>query len=763
MKKTLIALSLFLSLSIQAQEVISPIAGNPSLYPENPQINAQSKSCDSLFLDSTFIYSTTNLEIEHVWDDFSVNKFVKYPPDYSAANVTSQWYWCLMNSANTIPEPSTVKYCDVSHARHDSIFVVSNNVVDSVVTTFTPHSIWVNDLTSYPISGTLMTLYDECYVLRDSVIDGVPDSDQDTLWYINPPDYDQDSIHLFFANLNDTNNIWLSNSACHNYRFPVDPWSLGVVTFDGVDSTGRPYQFGNTNAYGQADVLTSKPVNLLGKTQVFLQFLYQPQGHGNMPEDQDSLIVDFYLVDSAKWYPWWYATPPYTPNQWDTAFVAVPVNFLDNGFQFRFRNYASLSGALDHWHVDYVQLYENPLLQVQPFKDLAIAYPLNTLLDDYTSVPWDHYVNLPTPNDQMADTTYLFVYNSDVDATNVGPDMFLEIKYNGTVQGNYNLPNPGGIPPWTSNWELGMNAFPFFTATHHNYFDAPGNDTMAVFDVKINAHAAVAASNVYDVNDTTYMQQVFKNYYAYDDGSAEVAYGIQGANSQLAYKFDAYEADTLTGVLFHFVPSVNDVSNKIMLLTVWDDNNGEPGNILYQDNFFLPHYPSYGGSKNEFKYYEFVNPDYPSAIPVDQTFYVGWEQIDSESLNIGMDRNIVNNSKIFYNVGGSWNQSSQPGSLMIRPVFSTAINHTLSIENNEPEPKRNTLPSMYPNPATNAVTFTGLSGTYNISFYDMSGRLVLSEQNRAVVDITSLQKGVYFVDVRDQSGISLYTNKLIKN
>lgn len=755
MKKVVLILIILLSFEGFAQEIVTPIAGNPSLY--KVQVDAQSRSGGTL--DSTFVYSTTNLEIAHVWDDFSVNKFVQYPPGFTDGNVTSLWYNCLMDMTNTIPEPPTAFYCDTNKARHDFVYLTAS-VFDSTVTTkFAPHSIWVNDLDIYPITGAVQDLYDECFVVIDSIIDLIPDTNPDTLWFIADPSHPQDSIHLFFANRNDTSKIWLDNRACHNYRFAVDPWSLGVATFDGVDSTGWPYQFGSVTAQGEADVLTSKPINVNGTLNVFLQFLYQPQGFGNMPEDEDSLIVDFYLVDSAKWYPWWYATPPYTADLWDTAFIPVPTNFLDDGFQFRFRNYASLAGALDHWHIDYVQLYENPLLAVQPFKDLAVSYPLNTLLKDYTAVPWDHYRNLATPEDQTSDTTFLRVWNSDVDATNVdGGGMELEISYNGGVQSTHILGNPGGIPGWTSNWELAMNGYPFFPKDTIGFFDAPGNDSLAVFNVKINASAAVAASNVYDVNDTTYFQQEFKNYYAYDDGSAEVAYGIQGSNSQLAYEFTAYEADTLSGVLMHFVPTVTDVSSYVMLLTVWDDNGGVPGQVLYQDNFFDPHYPTYGGSKNEFRYYKFVNPDFPSQIPVPQKFYVGWEQIDSQSLNVGMDRNIVNNSKILYNVGGSWINSSQPGSLMIRPVFSTAINNTLKIVNERIEADV----TMYPNPASNRISFSGLPDSYNITLYDMSGRMVYSEANNNELDVSYLQNGVYLVDIRDETGISLYTNKLIK-
>jgi Secretion system C-terminal sorting domain len=759
MKNAILLILIIAGYSSFSQEVTSPLLTNPSLYAGHggEMRMLRTSTGDTISVDSTFTYTYGSLDLTDVWDDFSESKFIKYPANFTDAGVTSVLYHQLMNSANTVDEPASAIYCDTDKARHDSVKIVSG-VLDTVVTTlFTPHSIWVNNLNCLPIDGELMDLYDECYVLIDSIIDGVPQI-QDTVFYTSNPNYHQDSARVFNAFKNDPNKIWKNNNACHNYRYAVDPWSLGVATFDGVDSTGRPYDFGNENAYGGADTLTSKEINLTGTSNVFLSFLYQAQGHGNMPEEEDSLVVDFWLVDSLQWYNIWY--PPVFPaaNQWDTAHIAVPPNFLEDGFRFRIRNRASTSGALDHWHIDYVEMEENPILPWEPYKDLAVSMPLNSLLKDYTAAPWDHFSNLATPADAMIDTAFLKVYNSDNTPTNVGStSMFLKVDYDGANELNYQLPNPGTIPPWTSNWELGVNEFPFFVSPNYT-FSAPGNDSIAIFDVTINADADVAASNAHKVNDTTRFQQEFKNFYAYDDGSAEVGYGITGSNSQLAYGFEAYESDTLTGILMHFVPTVVDVSQYIMLLTIWDaDSEGNPSTILYQDDYFTPSYPQYGASKNEFKYYEFSNPDYASEIVVPEKFYVGWEQIESQTLNIGMDRNTNSGQEIKFNVGGSWITSSQEGSLMIRPVFSTAINHTLG-EREEP----NQIISMYPNPTKDIISFSGLSGDYQISVYDMSGRLAISESNSTNLNADFLTNGVYLVNITDASGNTIFSEKLIK-
>ena len=52
------------------------------------------------------------------------------------------------------------------------------------------------------------------------------------------------------------------------------------------------------------------------------------------------------------------------------------------------------------------------------------------------------------------------------------------------------------------------------------------------------------------------------------------------------------------------------------------------------------------------------------------TFYVGWEQITNDLLNIGLDKNSISNQYMFYNVGGGWVNSQFPGSWMIRPVVN---------------------------------------------------------------------------------------------
>lgn len=735
----------FAGVGFAQDELVSPLLTNPHA-PAKP---LQQRSGGTI--DSMFIYNVDTLDLP-IFDDFSVDKFMHYDAGYTDGNVTSQWYYRLMNSSNTVKQNPSLIFCDSTHAHHDTVSVVAG--IATVTTDYftTPNSVWVNNLTTYPVQGQLRTLYQECYVLIDSIIDGAPDPDQDTVWYTASPDFVQDSAQVFFVDYSDNSTLWVDSLAYRNYRYAVAPRSLGVATFDGVDQYGWPYDWGNTSAHEKADVLTSRPINLAGTSGVYLTFIYQAEGYGNAPEANDSLILEWWLPDSSAWYPsQWFALGGGATDVWDTVHWAVPTAALDNGFRFRFSNWASTSGNLDHWHIDYVSLDSLQTGVVETFNDLAISEPLNTLLDSYTAVPWDHY-RASASVLRMQGPTNLKVFNSSPSEILFDPvNGFLKVEHQGTTEFSHTWPNIG-------NWSVGFTFYPY-TPQSLGYFYNPliTTNPQAVFDVTAVIAENTSINNSHPENDTTRFQQKFDNYYSYDDGSAEAAYGITGSHALMAYKFTAYEADTLTGVLMHWVPSVDDHTDKIFLLTVWDDNAGQPGSIIYQDDYFNTHSPEYSGGLNAFRYYTFMN-DQHLAVP--QTFYIGWEQIDAVSLNIGLDWNIDNSDKIFRNTSGTWNTSSYDASLLIRPVFSTALNYSLG--------ERETLAdepvqvAVYPNPAKDLVNIQINQAQFGVTLYDMTGRQVLSTSNEFQLDLSNLNAGIYLIDIRDTNGVSLYSGKLIK-
>lgn len=725
-----------------SQEELVDLTINQQLGGEPNAVVRSGNSIDSTFQSFTY----TNLDLP-VRDDFSVNNFVKYENDYLAAGVSSVLYHILMDETNTTPLASSIILCDSTHAHADTV-VINAGVVESNSTYFTTgFNIFVNDLNTYPVNGQVRKVFNECYVTVDSIIDGVPNLIQDTTWYDGTefePDYRQDSARVFSALKNDPSKIWIDDFACHNYRYALNPKSLGIVTFDGVSDDGYPYDWGAINSYGDADVLTSKPINLLGKTNVFLTFLYQAKGLGNAPEFLDSLCLDVYSPSLDKWFEsnLWGVDGSVVVDEWQTAHIQITqTSLLEDGFQFRFRNKATLTGVLDHWHIDYVNLRDNSTSADVIIDDVAIMEPVESFLMDYTAAPWDHYKNLSNPNSVMKSTESIRVSNNHT--TN-------KLRTNGQMIFD-GTPHVLGVT--TPNWNVGENTYNVGVNSQSIVFPQsfPG-DTMANFDVKINV--STSSTNIYNENDTTYFTQWFKNYYAYDDGSAENGYGLQDNNSLLAYKFEAYEADTLKGVLMKFIPTNINVTNEIFLLTIWKDDNGQPGEIIYQDDFFNPHYPIYSGKKNSYKYYTFNNNQ---SIAVPEIFYVGWEQIGDNKLYIGMDMNNDNSDKIFYNSGASWNNTSFAGSLIIRPVFSTALNSTLTISME----KSNLNLSVYPNPTQEIITISGLSINETVELRDLSGRIMMTTTEKTI-NLNSFANGVYVISVYNDNNQLIYSDKLIK-
>ena len=73
------------------------------------------------------------------------------------------------------------------------------------------------------------------------------------------------------------------------------------------NSVGLPYDFTNKLAYGRTDSLTSRPIDLftsLPADSVYLSFFWEARGLGELPDDDDTLMVSF-LDKTNKWIPVW--------------------------------------------------------------------------------------------------------------------------------------------------------------------------------------------------------------------------------------------------------------------------------------------------------------------------------------------------------------------------------------------------------------------------------------------------------------------------
>jgi hypothetical protein len=155
-------------------------------------------------------------------------------------------------------------------------------------------------------------------------------------------------------------------------------------------------------------------------------------------------------------------------------------------------------------------------------------------------------------------------------------------------------------------------------------------------------------------------------------------------------------------------------------------------------------------------------------LPVNGTFYIGWQQQTGDNLNLGYDRYNDAQQNIFYNSTGEWFQSTFQGALMMRPVLGKAF------EVSGVDDHRNEVASIipYPNPLNgNRINFrcTGKyinsaeTGNFSVSIFNLPGEELFSGPFRPSVEIPSLSPGLYIISVRDQLGQVISVSKLIKN
>lgn len=724
------------SLGIYAQDGISPITANPDLFGKKKVIL---KSLSNSF-DSTIVYVTDTLTLPF-FDDFSKNNFQKYETNIGDAGLTEEQYYRMLDVNSQVPLADGTKLTDTKTYRSEYDPILDTTILyyfDSIVFLY-------DDLAVYA-PNYLSTFAYPNYILIDT-LDGSGDP-ADTLWV--DADYEQASAIAFIKNISDPTKFWLNEQAYHNYRFSVNPWSLGVVTFDGLDEYGYPYNFGGI-ANQVNDILLAKPMDLSGYSpadSVYFSFLYQKEGFGDKPEmDKDSLFVEFYSPVTGTWKRVW-RTNGGALTDFQVAHIPLTnVDYFQKGFQFRFGNYSSPAGALDHFHIDYVHLRDQSGYQDTLFKDFALVYPISTLLKDYTSVPWKHY--RANHNDKMSDSVRFTVRNGS-ELTENNLNGLVNVYHEGNLEGSFTL-NASTL----SGGDINYGPRTTYESYHDfstGYFFDPNltNDTLAYFDYLGTATAQFPNN---PVNDTTFGRQVFENYYSYDDGTAEKAYGITGVQSLLAVKYDAYQADSLIGVQIHFVPTVIDLSNDLFLLTVWDDNDGKPGDVIYEDEFYYPRQPIYTNGRNEFHTYVFKDT---MKVGVGETFYVGMRQIDEDRLSIGFDANHDNADKTFWSVngGGNWYNANYPGSVMIRPIVSSLMDYTLGIETNELVAVDYDF-TIYPNP-TRSVVNIRLENTTNESSFqilDLNGRVIKEFTGTSQVDVSTLQSGIYLVNRIEQKQV----------
>ena len=556
-------------------------------------------------------------------------------------------------------------------------------------------------------------------------------------------------------------NLWLDREVFVNQTYGIDPPSIGTATFDGIDASGQPYPF-TEGEIRPRDYLTSVPLNLAATSgEPVLTFYLQPRGRGNRPERSDSIEVQFRLQD-GRWRTVWSRrglTSAEGDNS-DRPFVGVrlpvPASFRFNGFQFRFVNYSDETGALDNWNLDYVRLstiYTELVLQ-----DLAFVQPPPNALQTYTSMPYRHLraggvdlLNTDLPvllrnnfTSELAPSTSTFTFEAlqpglpliDVallqgtDADIPGDSLVLR-RYDLSLDSPFSNEFPGAVntlltDPLFASFEEPIRLRTAYALTLANQNTDPG----------------IAASVLR--NDRTERITVLDNYFAYDDGTAEL--GLEALPGQTVVQaYQAFEADELQGVSIRFPRNTRNFSNQEIRIVIYvGELAGEPDYSFTVNPLFVENLAD--------TLQAFTTYPLPEAVPLPAgNFFVGWRQVSNCMVctSIGYDRNNQLENRQFFNNGGNWNilNFSIKGALMIRPIVGDEPPIFSPVEE---IPGDELAVTLFPNPVRDRL-FVRLpgeapAGALRYQLFDVQGRrlqggpLVGQE-----VDVSRVPAGVYWL------------------
>ncbi len=538
---------------------------------------------------------------------------------------------------------------------------------------------------------------------------------------------------------------WVDNAVYINNTMCINPPTRGVATFDMLNGHGLPYDTVDNSAIIYADSLTSRPINISALSpadSVYVSFFYQPGGNGFYPSNTDSLML-FLHKKNNDWVKVWsvFGSPPLPFQQ-----VMIPVadtSYFDSGFQFRFVNKGSFNYSGASWQLDYVRMDKNRNMNDTVINDVSYIGEPGFILNDYTSMPYRQFLANITGEraTQHGDTIKNY--------TNAAPTINYGYTAKEITTGTSLGSSTGSITiPAYSEQAI---TFPVYTST----ISSPGTFNRVVFENKY--YLTSPATDTVKQNDTIVRQQVFDNYLAYDDGSAEKSYFLDLfplLPGYVAVEHHVNQLDSIQGVAIYFARQVPLPTYKSFSIFVYSTLQGINGAIaddtLYWQDISQP---GYIDTLNHFWIYKFnksvmVHPGSPFYVGIFQPAFSG-----SDSLYFGLDANRIGGNHAYYNVLSVWNSSGVQGAIMIRPLLGLPVKGSGidEVVNSKADWQ------IFPNPAKDVLNIDiGANRIVNYEITDLRGSVLMRGKisQTSPVNISKLIPGLYFVKVSADGTVS---------
>jgi len=552
--------------------------------------------------------------------------------------------------------------------------------------------------------------------------------------------------------------LWLDDNVFVNSTLTYRPPSIGAATFDGLSQAGVAYRGG----YGASDRLTSAYLDLSNAgDNLVLSCFVQPKGLGYYPNEGDSLVLEFKNVDNLweRIHTWngfensipLDSLPPF--EFYSTEITGSDYRF--NGFQFRFTNYSNRQGIDDLWHLDYVFLDDN-YIPDGSFSDVAFTVNTNDVLDRYSAMPFPHFK--ANAANEVGDEINSGVRNLFDFAVSPADS---EVRYIELISGS--VLNAGN--------EFTVFDAPTFQADEFQDINrmVPGSagDALrsgltglsgdeAVVQTEAFFTLDIQANNAF-VNDTIRRITYLRDYYGYDDGTAERALSTVLPGQRVAVKFESTLTDTLRGVQLNLPPfAFTDMALFDLQIYIGDLDN-EPE---YEEAFLRPFYPGI--------LYDTIQPvvtyrlndldGNPIGLEIPAgDFYIAIEQTSAQPTPIGFDINStkgVGNQFVYNQI--EWLELQDAGNVMIRALFSSETPVSTDVEDLEVPVQ---MVQLSPNPVGEQLYFNWQQDTQaaSVQIYNLSGQQVWKGDQPQTIEVNNWTPGLYVVEI-----ISIQGNRQVE-
>ncbi len=558
-----------------------------------------------------------------------------------------------------------------------------------------------------------------------------------------------------------TNDYWLAGGGGYvNNSYAVFPPSYNALTLDGTDNNGQPYNFvsGATENVsididGETDYIISKPIDLsiYGTLDGIAFSFYWQKGSfsaNTIPElkDGDTLKLFFKSKSGA-----WKKVFPIDSNkrkQMDTLinghdfvyeFLSIKdTNYLHDAFQFKFTTHGKVTGAWDVWNIDYVYLDKGRL--TDNIQDFAFSSVSQSLFADYHSIPVEALLQ---SNFTLSDGINAKTFN----LTNIGNfigQTNLDITANGLLMSQSTA--TGDFLPAQSNKEVNLS---IDKITFNNNIGGIPNPNEITFISKLSL---VTPDDSLSTNDTLSFTNTLKDYYAYDDGSAEMAIGF-GEYGELVMEYEFSGSDTITAIDINFLKIGHNLENTPISIRLWESIegvNGANSSVRLASIFTGVRYKT---GLNQFTRYNLDK----GIILSPGKYYIGYESASLNPTYIGFDKNtdLIQQKVYMRRSGEVWSQDETillAGTPMIRPVFGDVTGLKNTKEEEKEQIKTTLNVKVYPNPTANKLHIE--KGVKTIILSDITGRKVIEQTNldiesKTILELGFLNKGTYYLYLSD--------------